>query len=506
MTPRRVLHVVVALFLTGSAACSSKGTSDQTGSTAGRTVGDIHAKFSIPGGITLESLDYTINGPTSTSGVVDLSHSANSVEFVVGGLTAGSGYTLAMSGADTNGDPCVSQPTPFTVGVMETTMVDLTVVCTIGGGSYVIADAGTGSVQASATVVEVQNPTTTCPIIASYGAANVEFQPGTSTDIAVTTNPPNAAISFSMTTVGDAGAAVVGTVTATKTGATFACVNPGRVQLTVTTSAPLALDAGQCPNQSQSIWIHCEDLVCPANLTACRSVCVDTTSDANNCGACGTTCQAGATCVNGACTLVCPAGMTSCGSDCVNLQTNPNDCGACGNVCPSGQTCAAGACSPTTCVDGTMPNPTGIPVYIDVSSGIPVVSSPSSWFWSTSPYDLLHLSVTQVADGEWEIDFGFALEFSGCASGNRGFELISPATGDLILSYGIDSFSYNNYYQEAEVYSRLWVLNSSGQLAGRTPRISNAVVPQMCLVPQTFQLAVPGIVNGGVDVYIRAQY
>jgi hypothetical protein len=49
------------------------------------------------------------------------------------------------------------------------------------------------------------------------------------------------------------------------------------------------------------------------------------------------------------------------------------------------------------------------------------------------------------------------------------------------------------------------VLNGSGQLAARTPRISNAVVPQMCLVPQTFQLAVPGIVNGGVYVYIRAQ-
>ncbi|MGB8298061.1 MAG: carboxypeptidase regulatory-like domain-containing protein, partial [Polyangia bacterium] len=241
-----------------------------------------------------------------------------------------------------------------------------------------------------------------------------------------------------------------------------------------------------------------------ANLTACGSVCVDTNSDANNCGACGTACQTGATCVSGVCTSVCPAGTTSCGNDCVNLQTNPNDCGSCGNVCSSGQTCAAGACT-TTCVDGTMPGPTGIPVYIDVSSGIPVVSSPSSWFWSTSPYDLLHLSVSQIADGEWEIDFGFALEFSGCASGNRGVELISPATGDLVLSYGIDSFSYNNYYQEAEVYSRLWVLNSSGQLAGRTPRISNAVVPQMCLVPQAFQLAVPGIINGGVDVYIRAQ-
>ncbi len=240
------------------------------------------------------------------------------------------------------------------------------------------------------------------------------------------------------------------------------------------------------------------------NLTACGSVCVDTNSDANNCGACGAACQTGATCVSGVCTSICPAGMTSCGNDCVDLQTEPNDCGACGNVCSSGQTCAAGACT-TTCVDGTMPSPTGIPVYIDVSSGIPVVSSPSSWFWDTSPYDLLHLSVSQIADGEWEIDFGFALEFSGCASGNRGVELISPASGDLVLSYGIDHFSYNNYYQEAEVYSRLWVLDSSGQLAGRTPRISNAIVPQMCLVPQAFQLAVPGIINGGVDVYIRAQ-
>ncbi len=264
-----------------------------------------------------------------------------------------------------------------------------------------------------------------------------------------------------------------------------------------------AATGGAAGGSSGSIPSTCE----ATNLTACGSVCVDTNSDANNCGACGAACQTGATCVSGVCTSVCPAGMTSCGNVCVNLQTSPNDCGACGNVCSSGKTCAAGTCSiaTTTCVDGTMPSPTGIPVYIDVSSGIPVVSSPSSWFWSTSPYDLLHLSVAQVADGEWEIDFGFALEFSGCASGNRGVELISPATGDLVLSYGIDSFSYNNYYQEAEVYSRLWVLNSSGQLAGRTPRISNAVVPQMCLVPQIFQLAVPGIVNGGVDVYIRAQ-
>jgi hypothetical protein len=461
MGHKAVLLSAAALVLTGFAACSSRGGPEETGPNEGRELGGIRAKFSIPGGITIESINYAINGPTNTSGVVDLSRSRSSAEFVVGGLMVGSGYTITISGMDTSGDACSSIATPFSINPLQTTELDVTVICTVGNGGYVLADAGTGSVQVSATVIEVQNPTTTCPTIASYGAANVEFQPGSSTDITVTTNPPHAAISFSMTPIGDVDAAAVGTVTPTPTGATFTCVNPGRVQLTVTTTAPLALDAGSCPSQSQSISIHCEDLVCPANLAACGPACVDTASDTNNCGACG-------------------------------------------NVCPSGQSCSAGVCAASTCVDGNMPGPTGIPVYIDVSSGVPQVSSPSSWFWSTSPYDLLHLTVAQIGDGVWEIDYGFALEFSGCASSNRGFELIGP-TGELVLSYGIDSFSYNNYYQEAEVYSRLWVRNSSGQLAGRTPRVNNATVPQICLVPQAFQLAVPGIVNGGVDVYIRAQ-
>lgn len=176
-----------------------------------------------------------------------------------------------------------------------------------------------------------------------------------------------------------------------------------------------------------------------------------------------------------------------------------------GGASTGGTVATGGADAGPTCVDGSMPSPLGAPVYIDVSTGIPMVTSSAWWFWTSSPYDLLHLSVTQIADGEWEIDFGIVLEFNGCAYGNRGVELVNPATGELVLSYGIDSFSYNNQYQEAEVYSRLWVRNSAGQLAGRTPRISNAVVPQMCQLPQTFQLAVPGIVNGGVDVYIKAQ-
>ena len=131
------------------------------------------------------------------------------------------------------------------------------------------------------------------------------------------------------------------------------------------------------------------------------SVCVDTQTNRFNCGACGTYCPSGKTCMAGACVAItCPSGQTLCGDECVNLQidgqhcgacdqrcdpesrqicrqgacgcatgqsacpagegfvicrstqTDRYNCGSCGNDCPSGQTCAAGACVPITCTGG----------------------------------------------------------------------------------------------------------------------------------------------------------
>jgi hypothetical protein len=306
--------------------------------------------FSVPDGITLNAIDYAITGPTSKSGDVDLSKSLRSVEFAVGGLVAGSGYTITITGTDTNGDSCVSAATPFSINTLQTTQLDVTIVCTIGDGGYVLADAGTGSVQVDAAIVGFFNPTTTCPTIATYGADNVEFQTGTSTNVTVTTDPPGATVSFSMVATDDAGAGA-GTVTPTATGATFTCTNPGQVMLTVGTTAPLANDAGLCPTQSQSLWINCEAPICGAGQTGCGATCVDTTSDPNNCGGCGAVCQAGSSCVQGACTSVCNPGLTFCGA-CINLASNASNCGACGNVCPSGQTCSGGTCVVPTCPPG----------------------------------------------------------------------------------------------------------------------------------------------------------
>src|SRR5438094_23939 len=65
--------------------------------------------------------------------------------------------------------------------------------------------------------------------------------------------------------------------------------------------------------------------------TMCGGMCVDTKTDANNCGKCGTACPMGATCVQGSCQ--CAMSQTKCGSTCVDTKTDTNNCGKCGTSC-----------------------------------------------------------------------------------------------------------------------------------------------------------------------------
>ena len=154
------------------------------------------------------------------------------------------------------------------------------------------------------------------------------------------------------------------------------------------------------------------DGACTAPKKICAGVCVDVTSDKNNCGDCGKACGETATCVSGACgaggctkdEVSCPDGKcanlltdpdhcgdcdTKCGLDssgtpklcvdakctldcskktdcggatCVDLNTDDSNCGACGHVCTTGSKCAMGTCVAcpstgticgTTCVDTT---------------------------------------------------------------------------------------------------------------------------------------------------------
>jgi hypothetical protein len=98
----------------------------------------------------------------------------------------------------------------------------------------------------------------------------------------------------------------------------------------------------------------CGPVPCQTGLTLCSGQCVDTATDATNCGSCGIACNQGQSCVNGACVTNCTAGQTRCGTTCVDLQTSVTNCGSCGNACAPGDICVNGACGcPATPTGGS---------------------------------------------------------------------------------------------------------------------------------------------------------
>ncbi len=97
----------------------------------------------------------------------------------------------------------------------------------------------------------------------------------------------------------------------------------------------------------ESAWCS----TCPSGDSVCSGVCVNESTDPDNCGGCGVTCTGGKTCQAGSCE--CPAGETYCPTSgtCANLSNDADNCGACGNVC-AGASADSGAatCESDVCV------------------------------------------------------------------------------------------------------------------------------------------------------------
>ena len=86
---------------------------------------------------------------------------------------------------------------------------------------------------------------------------------------------------------------------------------------------------------------------CKGGTLKCGKVCVNASTDAQNCGTCGRRCTSGAACVNGVCkspSTTCPTGQVRCNGQCVDPMSNEAHCGGCGQACQGDLTCLSGTC------------------------------------------------------------------------------------------------------------------------------------------------------------------
>jgi hypothetical protein len=138
----------------GSGPDGGNGGHHEAGADAGLDGGsEVAVSFDWPPGI-FPSLDWVISGPSGYySGTIYFSD-AHSLEFVTGGIQAGSGYTITLAGTDRFGDPCSGTSAPFDVFAGEVSGADVLITCNASGGDAAApANVTTGSVGVEAGVV-----------------------------------------------------------------------------------------------------------------------------------------------------------------------------------------------------------------------------------------------------------------------------------------------------------------------------------------------------------------
>ena len=106
---------------------------------------------------------------------------------------------------------------------------------------------------------------------------------------------------------------------------------------------------------------------CPIYRSLCNGVCIPTSADPKNCGACGKECVGDEVCSAGVCSAECVPGLTACNNACVDLENDSAHCGDCDAACDVGKGCANGRCvdtvpvgaGPKNCTNGGPPLSTG---------------------------------------------------------------------------------------------------------------------------------------------------
>jgi hypothetical protein len=212
---RRLLVLFAASALAGGvlSACSPS-----TGDRA-TEVGDVSVALTGAGGVTINAVTYTITGPMAfmKSGSIDVSASST-ISATIGGLPAGSGFSITLTASSTDGSQSCTGTAPFTVMPHQTTPVTVPVRCHEG--------AKTGSVLATG-VVNV------CPQIDGVTATPTEVFVGSSIALVATAHDTDGLPSpLSYAWTASSGALADSTSPVTR----FTCTAPGTATIGLSVS------------------------------------------------------------------------------------------------------------------------------------------------------------------------------------------------------------------------------------------------------------------------------
>jgi hypothetical protein len=294
----------------------------------GGNLGTIDMHLQIGPNNSLTSLQYTCTGPSIIPpGQVNFG-GAQSVEWVLGGIAAGSGYQCTLTGTDSDGDPCNGTTAPFNVFAGRVSGATVVVQCVVLTDASIAADVTTGSVGIDAAVSVTQQGAFACPGISSFAISPSEIIFHQTAQLALSETGPT-------------GVAADGGPTSSNVIWTATCASPPCGSFSP--SANAANPAFTCGGIAETVTITAQVTNYETNIAngVTSDVCARepfTTMTAT------IQCEepATGTCF-GALPDSCP--LATGGNVCVNFQTDPNNCGACGVVCSAAQaTCSAGIC------------------------------------------------------------------------------------------------------------------------------------------------------------------
>jgi hypothetical protein len=156
----KVGSLVVVATVLGCSEGASTGTS-------GSDIGSVNLALQLAPGITVSSFSYSISGPGSYAGTINVA-SSSTVGAVIGNIAAASGYSLTLKGTATDmTTTCVGTSAPFNVVAAAATPVSVVIDCSLAHKTGSVLVNGTINICPQVSSVSSTPPTGNVIAIAS---------------------------------------------------------------------------------------------------------------------------------------------------------------------------------------------------------------------------------------------------------------------------------------------------------------------------------------------------